>query len=554
MKWLCRKTLYQVHGWAGLHMGLLLYVICLSGTAAVFGPELDWLIDPSKRSQEDAGKDPVEVAWGRIYNEVQKAHPQAIIATIAAPAGKSYAATAMISYAPGDLRYIFANPATGAIQGDGSLFNAKSFFRIFHKQFYIVPNVAGFHGTLIVGVFALLLLFSAVTGLLFLKGWWRALFRIRMAAGRRVFWSDLHRSLGVWTLLLSLVFAVTGIWYLAERCLETAGLPVAPEAPELSPAMLKELPAVMKPLEVSDLVQRAQAAFPNLNIDSIWLPARLGDPFIVTGQAEAVLVRSRANQVALHPYTGEVLGIRQGSRLPWAERLMETADPLHFGTFGGTGTRLIWFLAGLGISVAILAGAFLRWMRVCRPAEQPPGRRRRSVLISLAASIGVLMLSAFSAVGFICNQLVPSMPSEVATLDEPVEFPLAAGSLRRFDNPEEGRQAFALTWRDGLHANIVQAGFAWGGQGAPSTPAICYSDRLWCFLKPPEDGHSEILHVWIETTRGDRQSAEIHLSNASGHSFPFPAPPRPPVALYFLIGLFMLMVVLPLGAWFRLAR
>lgn len=41
------------------------------------------------------------------------------------------------------------------------------------------------------------------------------------------------------------------------------------------------------------------------------------------------------------------------------ERIVHTVDPLHFGTFGGIATRLIWALFGLLLTGLAASGAFI---------------------------------------------------------------------------------------------------------------------------------------------------------------------------------------------------
>jgi len=77
------------------------------------------------------------------------------------------------------------------------------------------------------------------------------------------------------------------------------------------------------------------------------------------GQADALLVRDRANQAAFDGRTGALLDVRRGETLDWQNRISEAADPLHFGTFAGTWPRYLWALFGLGMTTLSLTGIYL---------------------------------------------------------------------------------------------------------------------------------------------------------------------------------------------------
>jgi uncharacterized iron-regulated membrane protein len=97
------------------------------------------------------------------------------------------------------------------------------------------------------------------------------------------------------------------------------------------------------------LVTAAQRARPSLDIREIRFTETNG--VVLLGQDEAWLVRDRANIEAMDPASGGVLTSLDGSDLDTHQRISEMADPLHFGTFGGLATKVIWFLFG-----AILTG------------------------------------------------------------------------------------------------------------------------------------------------------------------------------------------------------
>ncbi len=68
---------------------------------------------------------------------------------------------------------------------------------------------------------------------------------------------------------------------------------------------------------------------------------------MVWGHAAAWLVRERANAVRLHPVTGAVLDVQQGEALTPMQRVVDTADPVHFGNFGGLPVKLLYLVFGL---------------------------------------------------------------------------------------------------------------------------------------------------------------------------------------------------------------
>lgn len=368
-----RKILYRVHSWLGLNLGLLAFVLCLTGTVAVFGPELTWLTEPALRVAPPPPDQRPALSWQKVHDSAQAAYPNTRVLRIAAPRGAYWAAGAVVAHGPRDFRRVLIDPYSGTVQGQRSAFNARSFFRILHKQFYIVPSVTGVHGILIVGMLGLVILISVITGLLSIKRWGQAMVRLRLDRGAGVLWSDLHRFTGTWSLVVAAVLSVTGIWYLAEWGLHQADVLTEDARPtRLSKADLGALPASPILLDLDRLHAKAVEALPSLQASMLALPRRLGDPVIFHGQADAWLVRDRANQVYLNPYTGAVLSVRRATDLGALDRWVETADPLHFGTWGGLSARIVWFIAGVLMCGGIWAGIYGSWLRRDTSAQTRP--------------------------------------------------------------------------------------------------------------------------------------------------------------------------------------
>ena len=169
----------------------------------------------------------------------------------------------------------------------------------------------------------------------------------------------MHRWLGVWSLWFILLIALTATWYLAEQWGLDAGHQPLPKVE----ATGKE---VLSGDTLNRFVAQAARIYPELDIKRVLLAQQEGAVVLLQGQATAVLVRPRANQLAFDVASGELINHRRGDDLGLHLRISEAADPLHFGTLGGTATRYIWFLFGEMLSALSISGVYIYGLRVIR--------------------------------------------------------------------------------------------------------------------------------------------------------------------------------------------
>lgn len=555
-----RKALFRVHAWIGLNLGFLLFVVCFSGTVAVFSAELKWLVDPAVRVTPPAAAEHQTIPWQEMHDRVARAYPHAMVLYLTAPRGERWAARVLIGYSQSDIRWVLVNPYTGEIQGQRSTFDLVSFFRIFHKQLYIVPVNLWIHGTLITGFLAVSLLIGTVAGLLSLKRWRRAFVTLRSGRSRRLFWSDLHRLTGVWALVITIVLSLTGIWYLAAKIMYDTGNLVE-EAPVIraDTETLRGRPATLAPLALDEAVALARAAYPELVITDITLPLRPGDPLIFAGQAFAWLVRDRANQVQIDPYSGDVLDIRRAEELGPLARWIETADPLHFGTFAGLTSRIVWFVAGLFLCGAILAGLYGAWLR--RQQKINHGQRRRLAAASaVAPTLVLLAASAYGTWTFAGDIL--------RTAQRPLSVtPLMHGKLGPWQvsivefNPSTSasvRRNISIEFVGVGQPNFERAVF-WFGEGesrTPARPARHLADRL--LVRGACAGEVGLdqcrLNLRISEWRGTAHllSVELRPPSKGALKSDLPAADQPGIGELVVIAAFLLGILAPLIAWIRI--
>ncbi len=370
-----RRLWFRVHSVLGVLAGLLLFVVCWSGTVAVVSHEIDWLLDARLRVTPRSER----ATWGQIHAAVLRAHPDARNISLEAPLSPRAAAVAVLDLPRQPYVRVYVDPYTAEVRGHTSYFNVQRFFRSFHMSFFDFGGV----GYYVVSAFALVLLLSLVTPLLFYRRWWRGFFTLETGRGRRPFWSDVHALAGLWGFWFALLIGLTGVWYLVELFGADLGYPdLTPAASQAGPV---ELP-------LDSLIQVAGARWPELRVEAVQLPADwTGGALLLHGSTDAWLVRPRANQLFLHPMNGEVLAQQTAQGLGWPARWVDTADPLHFGNFAGLGSKVPWFLFGLALSGLSLTGAWLHAQRLARTGERSRWRGTRT---SLGLALAVLAASA----------------------------------------------------------------------------------------------------------------------------------------------------------------
>ncbi len=447
-----RKILFELHGWIGLNLGLILFVVCLSGTFATLSDEIDMLIDPARRV-DTRPSDITEYDWTAMMSNLETSFPDGAVQTIYAPGASSRptdrgmtAALAFVAVPSGETRKVSVNPYTGEVLGHTGFFNVERFFRTFHRRLF-----DGARGILIVTLTSFFLLASAITGFTFYGGWLRQLLTLKLFGTRRRRWSDLHKVAGIWGLPFTLIIAITGIYYFVEVSYQRLGayqqLVSAPMAQVdvSSLAAFGPQPSLLTP---NRYVELAQESFPELDIKTLRISQSPSQVVYVDGRGGDPFTRDRADKIHLHPLTGEIIDVQRSSDLGIVPYMTEAVDPIHFGYFGGLATQILWFVLGLLLSFSILSGMYVWVVRSITARKQQQGLLRGAP-ISAAITITYLTLAGFSTT------------NGIRAYSSPVNKPITIGSVKvgpwsaRLDcsvpcRPEEGARVSARFLGSGL--------------------------------------------------------------------------------------------------------
>jgi uncharacterized iron-regulated membrane protein len=356
-----KKTLFQIHSWIGIKLSILFFIVCFSGTLATLSNEMDWLFYPGLRAAREGER----VSYNALVQAVQKEFPKGSL-TYWVMADESYLNDIAYVELDGQRHYVFVDPVKGKVTGSTTV-TFQRFFRDFHYYLFMPFYQIGYF---LVLIFAFFLLISMITPLIFYKKWWTKLFELKTGKGNLVFFRSLHRLVGLWTVPFALLISVTGIWYFVERTnlgdVSDISNPIPPKVKEKEHQLSDSISFTYQ-YDYDKAVNLAKQEIPGLRIGGIVPSDDLTDPIYLRGKSHVPLVRKRANRVYVDPVSHEVVGVQKAEEIPTTMYLNDIADPLHFGSWGGLTTKIIWFFGGLAISSLVLTGI---WIALRRQAKK----------------------------------------------------------------------------------------------------------------------------------------------------------------------------------------
>ncbi|WP_047305478.1 PepSY-associated TM helix domain-containing protein [Pseudomonas fluorescens] len=355
------KIWFLVHSWLALPIWFFVLIVCVTGTLAVVSQEIVWLANPDVRASKPSD-DARPLSYDQVVAAIKQAEPSTRIETIVTPDESHFALTVDVSYPDGRSVTVYVNPYTGVIQGVSPAFDFKAFTRALHG-WWLVPFTNGYSwGWYLVSLLGLPMLASLITGLVVYKKFWKGFFKptLRIRHGARIFWGDLHRLSGIWSIWFIAVISITGIWFLIRAILGDNQISISSEpivpviAREHVPTSADGSPPPM--IGLDQAISTATSRIPGFDISFVSLPSNAYSHLYVGGRGWYPLMYQTAN---INPYTGtldtaHLLGDRNA-----LEFVTESMRPLHTGDFGGIWVKLIWFFFGLVLSMMVLSGLLI---------------------------------------------------------------------------------------------------------------------------------------------------------------------------------------------------
>ena len=365
-----RRALFQIHLWTGVVIALYVVVVSVTGAALVFRIHLQRAAHPELLT---ASTDGPQADIATVLESVRDAYPGARVSGVDAPTTVRPTHLAYVTEG-GRFHTVLIDPVTAEVLGELPEHSVVRTLQDLHFDL-----LAGRTGRVVNGIGALCLLLLCLTGVFVWwperAGWRRALSVDWRRPWRRVTW-ELHGAVGIWTLVLTAGWAVTGAYFVFPDQFRAA-------VNRISPLTAAARPPASNPDGASgprptwrELIDRARPAEPDAFVARVVVPAGDEAPFRVlfTDHRPTRLGARHLRTVYLDQYTGERLDAPPAGRRTLGDAVIALVGPVHFGNFGGVGVRLVWLITGLAPALLAVTGLLLWWTRVAAPAW----RRRRA--------------------------------------------------------------------------------------------------------------------------------------------------------------------------------
>ncbi|MBX3484967.1 PepSY domain-containing protein [Phenylobacterium sp.] len=380
------------HSALGLAFAALIFLVCFSGTAAVFIHEATrW-----ERAGDPVVHTVTPAALQRGFEEGLKATPDADRVVLNLPSD-DLPRYVMSTWVKDDSRM-------WVMDADGRpVARLVEPWTDFVQDLHIYLHLPHTWGLFVVGMVGVALLSSLVSGLLAHPRVFRDAFHLRWGGSKRLQEADLHNRIGVWALpfhvtlsltgaLLGLSTVIVGVLAMVVFKGDTGkayALFATPEPPaSTAPAAPANLAAISAALA---------ARLPDARTTFVFVEdPRLAQQHISFG----VETPGRLSRVIYsYDHTGALLGGTGYGDRNLGEGLFSAIGPVHFGWFGGWASKIAYGLLGVGLCVVTSSGVAI-WLARRRARGQPAPRWERiwtAAVWSQPVAYGATMLGVVAA-------------------------------------------------------------------------------------------------------------------------------------------------------------
>jgi uncharacterized iron-regulated membrane protein len=389
-----RSVLFWLHLAAGLVCGLIIAVLCITGTALAFEKELTAWAERDARQITIPAEDTPRLSIDELAGKLRAAFPEAKPANIVVARDPHTA----VAFTVNRIESYHADPYSGEVRRSASTGMAGFMQQMleWHRYLGFSGEASRPRGKLVTGIANIAFCFLALSGLVL---WWPrslswrafrpAIWFTQNASSRARDW-NWHNTLGFWAAPVLIVLTLTALpisfRWAADLTYTLTGTPLPAGGPQSSGA---PQPAAPVPTPATDAraisrdtllaaVQRERPTWETVSFRFAHRPELAKpQPVSFTVRERGTWPRTATTTLQLDPFTGALLQADGFADLPAARQLRAWTRFLHTGEALGGFAQFIAGLASLAGAVLVYTGLALSWRRFfgrTKPSPLDPAR------------------------------------------------------------------------------------------------------------------------------------------------------------------------------------
>ncbi|MFN8416380.1 MAG: PepSY-associated TM helix domain-containing protein [Cytophagaceae bacterium] len=436
-KYTFRKLMNDIHLWLGIGSGIILFIICLTGTIYTFAREITEWMDHDKYTLS-IPENSQRMSASSLVSSLEKQKSDMKVTNISIPEESTYAWTMTLT--PKDMlnsnrkeqdknkdqrgkgnndknkeqrgkensdrankdkpkegagkdkkfdrsriKSYWVNPYTGEILGDSKTPTSQFFSTIMGLHRWLLLEHST--GRLITGSATLIFILIEITGLLLwapakLRSWskwnaWKAGFKIKTDGNWKRINHDLHNTLGFYTLLLVTVMAITGLCFSFEWWREGFGnvFGAQPFTDKLGKDLISEYTGGTT-VSLDDIIAKGNSTFSYSGSIRVSLPRDSSALTIYSKTQSGFFAAAGVDRVLINQYSGEILATDRFSDKKLGEQIVAMIYPLHVGEIFGTSTKILYFIICL-IATSLPVTGTIIWINKLRKKSENKSKGKK---------------------------------------------------------------------------------------------------------------------------------------------------------------------------------
>ncbi|HCX21856.1 MAG: sulfite reductase [Flammeovirgaceae bacterium] len=362
-----RKFLNDVHLWLGIASGIILFIVCFTGTVYTFHSEIVEFIDSEKYEVKNEGSSLSIEQLSEVVSEIVEGQVSSV--SIPDDAEKAYQVSVRKEGERRGTTYL-VNQYTGEVLGNTQSSSSEFFMVMFRLHRWLMLDTS--IGRPIVGWATVMFVIIIITGLVIwfpkkIKNWRQGL-KIKWDANWKRINHDLHNALGIYTAVFLLIMGLTGLqwsfeWYRTGLRNVLGVNNERREAPEEDVV----IDSSGESLSYEELISIAER---ELDYSGTYRVEISENPILSIRKYESGFFASPSSDlVEINRFNGEVVRKSLFSDKPFNEQVAGSIKALHVGDVFGVFSKIIYFVSCL-IATSLPVTGTIIWINKLRKKKK----------------------------------------------------------------------------------------------------------------------------------------------------------------------------------------